>query len=169
MNTYSYTHLREFTRQVLKQMGHSDADAELGANVLLAADLRGVDSHGIARLSGYVRLWEGKRMNPTPNVRILHESPSTATVDGDQGLGLVVAPKAMEIAIAKAKAHRPEHCPTVRQKKRRPKPAAKSLQMPSHASRQSGRKAAPGPSRTNQTTQGPQPCGMPRSWLLYHS
>lgn len=103
MNTYSYTHLREFTRQVLKQMGHTDADAELGANVLLSADLRGVDSHGIARLSGYVRLWEGKRMNPTPNVRILHESPSTATVDGDQGLGLVVAPKAMEIAIAKAK------------------------------------------------------------------
>jgi L-2-hydroxycarboxylate dehydrogenase (NAD+) len=103
MHTYNYNQLREFTRRVLVRIGHSDADAELGANVLLSADLRGVDSHGIARLSGYVRLWEAKRMNPTPNVRILHETPSTATVDGDMGLGLVVAPKAMEIAIAKAK------------------------------------------------------------------
>jgi L-2-hydroxycarboxylate dehydrogenase (NAD+) len=70
---------------------------------LLNADLRGIDSHGLARLSGYVRLWEAKRINSTPNVQVVHETPSTAVVDGDGGLGLVVAPKAMQIAIEKAK------------------------------------------------------------------
>jgi LDH2 family malate/lactate/ureidoglycolate dehydrogenase len=62
-----------------------------------------VDSHGIARLSGYVRLWETKRVNATPAIKIIHETPSTAVVDGDAGLGLVVAPYAMQIAIEKAK------------------------------------------------------------------
>lgn len=84
-------------------MGCPSAQATLAAEALVAADLRGIDSHGVARLSGYVRLWEAERINPTPNIRIVHETPSTATVDGDAGLGLVVAPKAMEIAIAKAK------------------------------------------------------------------
>jgi L-2-hydroxycarboxylate dehydrogenase (NAD+) len=70
---------------------------------LLSADLRGVDSHGVARLSGYVRLWEAGRINAKPKVKIVHETPSTAVVDGDSGLGLVVAPKAMGIAIEKAK------------------------------------------------------------------
>jgi len=68
----------------------------------LSADLRGIDSHGIARLSGYVRLWEVKRINATPAIQIVHETPSTAVLDGDQGLGLVVAQEAMKIAIAKA-------------------------------------------------------------------
>jgi LDH2 family malate/lactate/ureidoglycolate dehydrogenase len=71
--------------------------------VLLSADLRGVDSHGVARLSGYVRLWETKRINPKPQIKIVHETPSTAVVDGDGGLGLVVAPHAMQIAIEKSK------------------------------------------------------------------
>jgi L-2-hydroxycarboxylate dehydrogenase (NAD+) len=65
--------------------------------------LRGIDSHGIARLNGYVRLWEARRANPTPNIRVVHESPSTGVVDGDSGLGLVVAPVAMQLAIDKAK------------------------------------------------------------------
>jgi LDH2 family malate/lactate/ureidoglycolate dehydrogenase len=54
-------------------------------------------------LSGYVRLWEAKRVNSQPKIKTVHETPSTAVVDGDQGLGLVVAPHAMNIAIAKAK------------------------------------------------------------------
>ncbi|HEY8934385.1 MAG TPA: Ldh family oxidoreductase, partial [Cyclobacteriaceae bacterium] len=77
--------------------------ASLATDVLLSADLRGIDSHGIARLSGYVRLWEANRVNSKPQVRVVHETPSTAVVDGDAGLGLVVAPQAMEIAINKAK------------------------------------------------------------------
>src|SRR5438105_2155904 len=99
---YSYHNLFDFSRVVFEKMGASATHADLAAKVLLRADLRGIDSHGIARLSGYVRLWEVKRVNATPNIRIVHESPSTAVVDGDGGLGLVVAPRAMEIAIEKA-------------------------------------------------------------------
>lgn len=75
----------------------------MATEVLLSADLRGVDSHGIARLSGYVRLWEAERVNARPDIRVIHESPSTAVVDGDAGLGLVVAPYAMKVAIGKAR------------------------------------------------------------------
>src|SRR5690349_12685831 len=100
---FSYQELYEFARQVFLHMGCNEEDAGLATKVLLSADLRGVDSHGIARLSGYVRLWDAKRINSSPQVKIIHETPSTATVDGDSGLGLVVAPKAMKIAIEKAK------------------------------------------------------------------
>lgn len=100
---FAHSRLAEFTTQIFLKIGCPPHEAQLATDVLLSADLRGIDSHGVARLSGYVRLWEAKRVNSTPNVRVVHESPSTAVVDGDGGLGLVVAPKAMEIAIAKAK------------------------------------------------------------------
>lgn len=101
---YSYDRLFSFTRKVFLAMGVPDREADLAATVLLSADLRGVDSHGVARLSGYVRLWRAGRINPCPTVQIIHETPSTASVDGDAGLGLVVAPRAMEIAMQKAEA-----------------------------------------------------------------
>lgn len=100
---FSYNQLFEFTKGILMQIGCPEKDAHLAADVLLSADLRGVDSHGVARLSGYVRLWEKGRINPTPQIKIVHETPSTAVVDGDGGLGLVVAPYAMQVAIDKAK------------------------------------------------------------------
>jgi len=83
-------------------MGCSDVHATTATTALLSADIRGIDSHGVARLSGYVRLWKAGRINATPNIRIVHETPSTAVVDGDAGLGLVVAPFAMEVAMKKA-------------------------------------------------------------------
>lgn len=101
--TVSYGRLYDFTYKVFTRIGCADADAAMAAKVLLMADLRGIDSHGVARLSGYVRLWEAGRVNATPSVRIVHETPSTAVVDGDGGLGLVVAPRAMQVAIDKAK------------------------------------------------------------------
>lgn len=94
--------LRSFTERVFLVMGCSEAHAQLAADVLLKSDLRGIDSHGVARLSGYVRLWEKKRINAQPNIRVVHETPTTATVDGDGGLGLVVAPFAMKVAMEKA-------------------------------------------------------------------
>ncbi|WP_207515491.1 Ldh family oxidoreductase [Longitalea luteola] len=100
---YSYQQLFDFTNQVFQQMGCPAEQAGLATEVLLSADLRGIDSHGVARLSGYVRLWEAKRVNAQPVIRIIHETPSTAVVDGDSGLGLVVAPFAMQVAIEKAK------------------------------------------------------------------
>ncbi|MFN4316255.1 MAG: Ldh family oxidoreductase [Chitinophagaceae bacterium] len=99
---FRYADLFEFTKQVFEKMGCSANHATLAAESLLAADLRGVDSHGVARLSGYIRLWEAGRVNASPDIRLIHETPSTAVVDGDSGLGLVVARKAMEIAIEKA-------------------------------------------------------------------
>jgi L-2-hydroxycarboxylate dehydrogenase (NAD+) len=101
--TFSYDALVQFSQAIFRAIGCPEEDARLATKVLLSADLRGVDSHGIARLSGYVRLWDAQRVNANPQVRILHETPSTATVDGDSGLGLVVAPRAMQIAIDKAR------------------------------------------------------------------
>ncbi|MDE3212597.1 MAG: Ldh family oxidoreductase [Bacteroidota bacterium] len=100
---YSYQCLLDFSREIFLKMGCNPKDAETAAHSLLIADLRGVDSHGVARLSGYVRLWEAGRIQSSPYVRIVHESPSTAVVDGDRGLGLVVGPYAMEVAIEKAR------------------------------------------------------------------
>jgi L-2-hydroxycarboxylate dehydrogenase (NAD+) len=102
--TYMYqaSYLKHFTEAVFLAIGCSQEEARLASEVLVSADLRGVDSHGIARLAGYVRLYDHGRLNPKPNVTIVYETPSTAVVDGDRGLGLVVAPKAMEIAMEKA-------------------------------------------------------------------
>ena len=100
---YSYPHLFSFSKNIFIKIGCSEVNAETAARVLLSADLRGVDSHGVARLPGYVRLWEVKRAHANPNIIIVHETASTATVDGDRGLGLIVAPAAMQVAINKAK------------------------------------------------------------------
>lgn len=100
--TFKEEKLRSFTHAVFIKMGCSKEHATLAADVLIKSDLRGIDSHGVARLSGYVRLWEKKRINATPNIKIVHETPTTATIDGDAGLGLVVAPFAMKIAMEKA-------------------------------------------------------------------
>jgi L-2-hydroxycarboxylate dehydrogenase (NAD+) len=97
------SYLSNFTKQVFEAMGCPAGQAEVAAGCLNQADLRGVDSHGIARLSGYVRLWEKKRLNAAPDMRIVHETPSTAVLDGDLGLGLVTAHRAMEIAMDKAR------------------------------------------------------------------
>lgn len=99
---FSYEQLFQFTYGIFTSMGCSATDAETATTVLLSADLRGIDSHGVARLSGYVRLWEAKRINARPVMKIVYETPSTAVVDGDAGLGLVVAPFAMQVAIDKA-------------------------------------------------------------------
>lgn len=101
---YTYDQLYAFTTAIFEKIGCPSDQAGLAARVLISADLRGVDSHGVARLSGYVRLQEAERVNAKPAIRIIHESPSTAVVDGDRGLGLVVAPFAMQVAIDKAKA-----------------------------------------------------------------
>lgn len=103
LQNFSYSTLYNFSKNIFLKIGCTETDARIAADSLLSADMRGVDSHGVARLSGYVRLWEAKRVNATPHMKIVHETPSTAVVDGDRGLGLVVAPLAMNIAIEKAK------------------------------------------------------------------
>ena len=103
MTIVSATYLKEFIQQVFEKIGCPAEEAERAADCLNQADLRGVDSHGIARLSGYIRLWEKGRLNATPNMQVVHETPSTAVLDADLGLGLVAGPKAMRIAMDKAR------------------------------------------------------------------
>jgi LDH2 family malate/lactate/ureidoglycolate dehydrogenase len=93
--------LKIFAVNMFKAIGCSDIDANLASDVLIQADLRGIDSHGVARLSGYVRLYEAQRINTKPNIKIIRDKKSVFTIDGDAGLGLVVAPRAMDIAIEK--------------------------------------------------------------------
>ncbi|MCZ2474115.1 Ldh family oxidoreductase [Aquirufa ecclesiirivi] len=97
-----FTRLQNFVASVFESIGTPENQAQLAAEVLVSADARGIDSHGVARLAGYVRLFDHGRLNPNPKIKIIHESPSTAVIDGDKGLGLVVAPYAMEIACEKA-------------------------------------------------------------------
>jgi LDH2 family malate/lactate/ureidoglycolate dehydrogenase len=94
--------LRDFTTEVFKHFGIPQADAEQAADVLARSDLRGIDSHGIARLHTYFEMLQLGRINPKPKLEIVREKASVATVDGDNGLGLVVGPKANEIAMDKA-------------------------------------------------------------------
>jgi len=102
MKKYAVNELNHFCIEVFKKIGCPEEEAALASDVLISADLRGVDSHGVARLSGYIRLFEMGRLNPAPEIKIIRETPSTVVIDGDRGLGLVVAPRAMEIAIRKA-------------------------------------------------------------------
>src|SRR5690606_17553593 len=100
---YTYDQVYHRTAAVYNKMGCRPGESASAAAGLWSAGLRGGDSHGVARRSGDVRLWEAERVNAAPQVKIVHETPSTAVVDGDRGLGLVVAPYAMKIAIEKAK------------------------------------------------------------------
>jgi len=96
--------LRAATQAVFEQMGVPVDDAVLATDVLVMSDMRGVDSHGVSNmLRSYVTSYREGRYNPRPDWKIVRERASTATIDSDRGLGIIVAPKAMEIAIAKAK------------------------------------------------------------------
>jgi L-2-hydroxycarboxylate dehydrogenase (NAD+) len=91
--------LREFCTRVFVHFGVPKNDATQAADVLAAADLRGIDSHGVARLRCYFDLLTEGLINPKPKMKILRSTLSTATLDGDNGLGLVVGPQANQIAM----------------------------------------------------------------------
>ncbi|MCI0439383.1 MAG: Ldh family oxidoreductase, partial [Chloroflexi bacterium] len=96
--------LRETVTRVFEKMGIPKQDCALAADVLVVADMRGVESHGVSNmLRSYVQGYNSGSLNPRPNWRIIRETPSTANIDSDRGLGIIVVPKAMEIAIEKAK------------------------------------------------------------------
>ena len=96
--------LRETVTQVFEKMGVPEEDCKLATDVLVLADMRGVETHGVSNmLRAYVQGYNGGTLNPRPNWRIVRETPATATIDSDEGLGIIVVPKAMEIAIQKAK------------------------------------------------------------------
>jgi len=99
---YKYDYLFNFTKSVFLKMGCPENDAEVIAEVFLAAEMRDHASHGMIRIKDYYELWKAGRINVKPDVRVVHESPSTAVVDGDNSVGMVCARKSMELAIEKA-------------------------------------------------------------------
>ncbi|HEY1378515.1 MAG TPA: Ldh family oxidoreductase [Gemmataceae bacterium] len=99
---YPVDYLRTFTTAVFERLGVPPTDAAQAADVLIAADRRGIDSHGVARLKAYSDLFQLGKVQPRASVTMLRETASTAAVDGGNGLGLVVGPKANAIAIDKA-------------------------------------------------------------------
>lgn len=99
---FDFASLRNFSTAVFRYFNVPVSDAELAADVLAYSDEHGIDSHGIARLKTYYDLLKAGRINPDPSIKIVREKGSVATVDGDNGLGLVVGPKCMEIAMKKA-------------------------------------------------------------------
>ena len=100
---YHIAELTEFTLNVFLKMGYKTDDSILAADVLMKSEIRGISTHGLMRLPEYVKQWKKGRLNVSATLNIIHESPSTALVDGDNGLGLLVAQRAMQIAIEKAK------------------------------------------------------------------
>jgi LDH2 family malate/lactate/ureidoglycolate dehydrogenase len=99
---YKYDYLFGFTKNVFLKMGCSEKDSEIIARVFLAAEVRDHASHGMIRIKDYYELWKAGRINPKPDIKVVHESPSTAVVDGDNAVGMVCARKSMELAIGKA-------------------------------------------------------------------
>jgi LDH2 family malate/lactate/ureidoglycolate dehydrogenase len=96
--------LTRFTRTSLEWAGLSSDDAAIAAENLVRADLRGIETHGVNRLAGYVRSLKTGRLNPRPNLRIVHESPATLLVDADRGLGIVASARVMEMCLDRAAA-----------------------------------------------------------------
>ena len=95
--------LRRTVADIFRKMGESDADSETAADALVSADLRGVETHGVSdMLRYYVEAYGSGEIKARPDWQILRETPSTANLDSDGGHGLIVAARAMEIAIEKA-------------------------------------------------------------------
>lgn len=100
--TFDAGYLRDFSSKVFQHFKVPPADADLASEVLSKSDIRGIDSHGVARLHTYYDMLVLGKINPRPDIKIVREKKSVATVDGDNGLGLVVGPKANTIAMDKA-------------------------------------------------------------------
>jgi L-2-hydroxycarboxylate dehydrogenase (NAD+) len=95
--------LTRFVATVLERVGIAPKDAAIVADVLVAADLRGIESHGVARLeSYYVSRLRGGLMVPHPTVTTVRETPTSILVDAGNGLGHPVAKRTMETVLAKA-------------------------------------------------------------------
>ena len=97
--------LTDFITRLFSGAGMPLNEAELCAEVLVDADMNGIDTHGVCYnldlhyltglLNGYI--------NPTPNIEVTHETPGTAVIDADKGMGMIASIKAMQLAIKKAK------------------------------------------------------------------
>ncbi len=95
--------LLDYVTSLFGAMGCEYNDARVIAEVLVEAELRGIKDHGIKRISAYHMLAKLGRINVQPEVKVVYQTPTTATVDGDNCFGPIVAKKSMSLAIEKAR------------------------------------------------------------------
>jgi LDH2 family malate/lactate/ureidoglycolate dehydrogenase len=106
MTRVNHLKLARFVTRSFEKLGVSSNDAQIAADALVSADLRGVDTHGVIRFNPqawYVKWLTEGSMTARPNIRVVSENSSTALIDGDRGMGMVIGHRAMEVAIRKAK------------------------------------------------------------------
>jgi L-2-hydroxycarboxylate dehydrogenase (NAD+) len=96
--------LRRTVTEIFEKMGVTPEEAAEAADVLTMTDLRGVETHGVSNmLRAYVRDYKAKKLDPRPGWKIMRQSPGTAVIDAERRLGIIVGPKAMRLAVEKAK------------------------------------------------------------------
>src|SRR3989442_1712499 len=96
--------LRKTVTQIFEKLGLTPDDAAEGADVLTMTDLRGVETHGVSNmLRAYVRDYKAGKLDPKPGWRIVRQTPGTAVIDAERRLGIIVGPKAMRLAVEKAR------------------------------------------------------------------
>ena len=96
--------LKNNVKEIFISMGENESDSSLAADTLVLADLRGVESHGVSNmLRSYVEQYKNKELKPKAEISIIKDNLASCSIDGDQGLGIITTPKAMDIAIEKAK------------------------------------------------------------------
>lgn len=98
---YGYLELEHFCHLAFQRLGFSREDGRIAAEAIVQANLQGVDSHGISRLAVYCKRIKEGRINSKPNVSFHHPTDSILLVDGDNGLGQVVATRAIYEGIKK--------------------------------------------------------------------
>src|SRR6202162_2617728 len=97
--------LREFCVFAFRHVGMSEEDADVAASVLIRTDLRGVHTHGVRMLPNYIKRLRAGGINPRATFDVIRESASTALVEGNAGLGHVLAVKAVHLGMQKAEEH----------------------------------------------------------------
>jgi L-2-hydroxycarboxylate dehydrogenase (NAD+) len=95
--------LKQFMKKSFQKIGVSDDDAQICAEILITSDIRGIESHGIGRLRMYIDRIRKGLIEVTNTSEIIKESPTTAVVDGNHGIGMVIGNQCMNLAIQKAK------------------------------------------------------------------
>src|SRR5512143_2358899 len=97
--------LERLARGIFEAIAVPPAGAAWMASLLVRANLRGHDSHGVIRVPQYVGAVRRRELNPRPAIAVEHDTETTAVVDGDTGFGQVVARRATELALDKAARH----------------------------------------------------------------
>ncbi|MFI4932339.1 MAG: Ldh family oxidoreductase [Burkholderiales bacterium] len=101
--TVTFDRLQSYIAMAFARVGMPEADARQVATLMASADLQGSDGHGVLRLPQYVKRIRAGGINLRPNIRVVHERPGSAVIDGDNGMGHLVASRAVQVAIDKAR------------------------------------------------------------------